>query len=73
MLPEVSCRPELFRPLSTNPAICRWWVTPPRGTETMWEPFCCHSGRMGMNCPTRGRKPYELEEDGFQDHVDLGG
>jgi hypothetical protein len=71
MIPD-ECKPELFRPSTTNPSVCRWWMMPPKTIETLWLPFCCHSLRMGSKCPTEGMNPYPTEEDGYQDYVDSG-
>jgi hypothetical protein len=56
----------LFKPSVINPALCRWWVVPPKDVETVWKPFCCHNLRMGLECPTAGRNFQEQEEDSFE-------
>ena len=66
-----------FRPSIITPIFCRWWVIPPLGSATLWDPFCCSTMRLnsicpseGMDskCPSEGRNPRELEneEDSFE-------
>ena len=51
-----------FRPSTTAPWICKWWEL----EEDTGEYFCSRPAWDEVICDTRGRNPYETEEDSYQ-------